>query len=388
MSERSWSASRAQGHPAFPPPNIQKFNGATHSLGRNQQTPSPFHGNQQTSHTFLENQSATHTLRRNPQTIHSLNASQPTAHSFSGNQQTVHSPNENRPPSRSLSRNQHSNQSLGGNHYSNGAAYYNRHQDTAATLKQTQEELKAARAERQKDQSHIRYLESKVEELEERVAKQKVTIAHQSKTISTPHRRGSLPFETPPSVRPGSHRSTYDQPPPPFGLSNLTNSVPRGSHNTTVNNTHPLPPKPAVSLGSPPQPLPTSIRRPINSTALVPVRDSEDGPDFVRKFQTIFQETEEFCKQYANVPSVYNDARLDQSIKDTLIHASEATLAGPLMNSNNSRFFLVAKVMNFVIASEYLTQKVVKGFNIASDAVIEGNLDQIYDGKSPFDISD
>ncbi|KAJ9219517.1 hypothetical protein DTO271D3_745 [Paecilomyces variotii] len=240
------------------------------------------------------------------------------------------------------------------------------HQATLRQLEQAQIELDDARKTIRRNNDTIRRLQSQISELEETIQRQKITISNQSKTISDPKskRPASVPM-TP--LRHGSQESPFgnvrgqpsifDQTPPKFELP-VDAPTSGGSMGSAAHQQLRLSPAPDGA---------TSFM----STHSFPHLDyNRISTGFVSRFQELWRKSEVFGQVHANLPDVRKDSKVDQRVKNYLMVISDTHGAFNLLGTDDTRFHLVAKAINFYLVREVLKITVVKGFDSVTDSEI------------------
>ena len=225
-----------------------------------------------------------------------------------------------------------------------------------------------------------------MKKLEEQTAKQKVTIKVQSdqiaqralgsKSSTTPHRPSATKSTTTPHQAgppPASSRDTYSQPPPTFN--------PQTSHATPLQRSDqppPPPPSAMVRQQSNPVPPPSSIQagpsrntqiiqhpssQPRESRGLVQIPGVESTIELANEFTRIFNLSETWARNYANVPDTRKDENLPSELQNSVDSFTNRESAADLLSSGSTRFFAVAKLMNYQISTTALRPVIAKGFH-------------------------
>ncbi|KAI9874037.1 MAG: hypothetical protein M1830_010263, partial [Pleopsidium flavum] len=251
-----------------------------------------------------------------------------------------------------------------------------------------------------KEQTHL------IDDYEKKIEQQKRTIQVQSDTISgkqhasergdrgdrvdrrllmTPshHRETQHTYqEDTPTAAPTARRVRIsDQPPPPFPIRRSEpndSRVPPNLRSQHSSNTQALvrygdeaPPQPQQGLGS-------------NLLALVPYDDtSSANTEYLAHLQYIFNLSEAWARNHANIPDASRDSRIPESVKATLETLSDLSLAPTLLRNANTRHFLVAKVINHCLAIEIFKIGIFKGFSNDTDHQLQLTKSRIFQ-NTPF----
>jgi hypothetical protein len=273
---------------------------------------------------------------------------------------------------------------------------------------QIQRELDGSRSQMVQDEGTMGHLRRRIEELEELVQKQKATIANQSKAISDPrtgrrqqqnqqqnqpkqpgngivypatphhnHQGPSAPYQTPASMR-SQHSvasaNVFDCPPPRFELQAVNGAAPAPGPGTGPA-TAPGPSTNAFGNGIP------HVTGPRLHFTYAEIE--KHSTDLGKRLQGLFGKMEQWGQAHANVPNVYRDSRLEKRVKEYIMSVSDASTASHLLGNVKTRYFLVAKAINFYLVNEVLKITAVRGFDAVVDAEIEGLKGQLFPGKLP-----
>lgn len=267
-------------------------------------------------------------------------------------------------------------------------------------LRRVEAELDVSQKQMVEDADTIKHLHWKIAELESLVNKQKQTISNQSKALSdpkilrkkhsaagilaiTPHRQGSGLVKSPFSTN--ENHGVYEHPPPAFSLRSSSSTISRVS----------LPPP---SPAGPSHPFGNDHQGGLSPTRTLHPRDSSGSlvspssahfdlgkgiTDFASKFQDLWTNTETFGQVHANVPNIYRDSKLDKQVKEYLMATSDKMSASRLLANPATRYFLIAKLINFYLVRDVLKITVVKEFDAMADTEIGQIKKQMFPGK-PF----
>lgn len=104
--------------------------------------------------------------------------------------------------------------------------------------------------------------------------------------------------------------------------------------------------------------------------------------EIASRFRELWAKTELFGQIHANTPNAFKDSHLDIRVKDYVMSVSDKHGASSLLDSPATRFFLVAKAINFFLAREVLKTTMIRGFNDQVDAEILSLKEQITPGQS------
>ena len=127
---------------------------------------------------------------------------------------------------------------------------------------------------------------------------------------------------------------------------------------------------------------PVASPNPQISMALVRVAEPSYDPGFAAKFQTLFTMADRYAFAHVNFPSSTKDSWLNSSIKDRLTKASLPVSPYSFMSNAQTRYLMVAKILNGWICKHILKATSFKGFDKEADARIDHNRNQIYASKS------
>lgn len=262
-----------------------------------------------------------------------------------------------------------------------------KHRATLQQLEQAQIELDDARKTINRNNDIIHRLQVQIAALEETIQKQKITISNQSKTISDPKslrskRSGAgLPttplrptgLETPFANNRGQP-SVFDQPPPRFELPTNINgpmNVPSSGGS--------LAPVAHQQLGL--SPVPDSAPSSMSTRSFPHIDFNRTLAEFVSRSQELWRKAEVFGQMHANFPDVRKDSKVEQRLKDYLMAISDKYNASTLLGKEETRFYVVAKAINFYLVRDVLKITVVKGFDPVVDAEIGQIKNQLFPGK-------
>jgi hypothetical protein len=119
---------------------------------------------------------------------------------------------------------------------------------------------------------------------------------------------------------------------------------------------------------------------PAMSMALVKVTNAAQDLGFSAKFEKLFTMSERYAWSHINFPSSAKDRMLSTYIKGTLTQvAGEAT--GNLMSTGQTRYHIVARVINQWICKHVLTRSCFGGLDHDVDKKIEMHAGSIYQCK-------
>lgn len=104
-----------------------------------------------------------------------------------------------------------------------------------------------------------------------------------------------------------------------------------------------------------------------NMGALIIQGDSSPQVEWSAEFTQFFRLTEEWARNYANVPDRKVDESLSQSLIGAFARLSDDSLVMPLLASGSSRYFLIAKLINSYISSDLFRPQAVRGYSIMYD---------------------
>lgn len=92
--------------------------------------------------------------------------------------------------------------------------------------------------------------------------------------------------------------------------------------------------------------------------------------EFPTELNQLFQLSEAWARNFANVPDTTRDKALPRSLTDTFCRFSHTSLAFGLLSSGSTRYFLIAKVINKWVTDHLLKHNLVRGYSFATDNAI------------------
>jgi hypothetical protein len=116
------------------------------------------------------------------------------------------------------------------------------------------------------------------------------------------------------------------------------------------------------------------------STVLVGVRNTAEDLGFPAKFQALFVMSERYAFSHINFPSSAKDAMLSSYNKAKLEQVA-ASSAGNLMSNGQTRYHIVARVMNQWISKHILRRTCFSGLDKDIDANIQMHAGSIYQSE-------
>ena len=220
-----------------------------------------------------------------------------------------------------------------------------------------------------------------IKKANEKIAKQAVTIKVQSDQIAqrasstnkvtiTPHRRGPSP---------GPYSSVYNQPPPTFNPQgdSVTPSRPSGPSASAVSTSRrqSVPDAGCVSFEvdipqhnsiPPKNPMPG-----IGGSHLSQIREIESTVDLAFEIKHVFILSETWSRNYANDPPERgHEPDLPAKLTACIMQFTNSKMAEKLMSSGLTRYFCVAKLINYQITTLAFRPLLVKGFTAHYDNTI------------------
>ena len=106
-----------------------------------------------------------------------------------------------------------------------------------------------------------------------------------------------------------------------------------------------------------------------------------NGSDFANKFLSLWHKTETFGVLYGNNPNDHRDSEIDHKVKEYVMSASDRSAASALLGHESTRFFLVAKAINYFLTMVVLRVSVIRGFDSTADSEIGQIKGIMYPGK-------
>ena len=282
--------------------------------------------------------------------------------------------------------------------------------DIVATVSELREALAVAKADVERLRESLNAAEGRCSALIAQKVQMEKTIKVQSEQISkkpevnntTPHRhnpaaqpflhsdavtvtpdpRSAIHSQPPPSYKPRRTQPSSSYAPPP--LLHHQSSTIRASITSSQDAHAPLAVAHQQGFGAQ---LPGKYGKASGSTmhhdlaaemgALVLQDGQAVDVDFPAEFQQLFALTESWARNYANVPDAARDQALPESLKNSFMQLSHASLAQGLISSGSTRYFLVAKILNNYFTTEVLRIGLIKGISPAHDARIGNAKGQI-----------
>ena len=245
-----------------------------------------------------------------------------------------------------------------------GARLYRANQVAYGEISALKAQLRSAEAENAKLLGDLGRLTKEGEEsqttirkLEEQISKQKVTIKVQSDQIaqrttpSRPPTSGDLPSLQTTPTRSGGHQPTTPMsrqrsgPPPARQIGYQTTDRP---------------------LAIEPNPPPPAQR----GQQLARIQEAEPSIELGADFTKIFRLTETWARNYTNAPDEVTDRSLPPNIISGVKQFTDPQTAWDLMSSANTRYLMVAKLINFQLTTLPFRPLVVKGFTDYYDGKI------------------
>jgi len=126
----------------------------------------------------------------------------------------------------------------------------------------------------------------------------------------------------------------------------------------------------------------TDMPNTFQSQTLVRLSESMVDPDLKQALQKIFDMSEKYAYAHANHPSTAGDNALPQAIKEKLMKAAGSHNAFPLMTTPQTRYLLVARVVNQWLVKHVMKYNTYTGFDKRADQAIEKAKSQIYECKN------
>ena len=226
-----------------------------------------------------------------------------------------------------------------------------------------------------------------MKKLQEQYSKQKITIKVQSdqiaqrgsitKSATTPHRAGSTN---------GVFNDIYAQPPPAYNA--------RVDDASQAQRAGP-PPHPDPMARQPSAPLllrdsfpssycrghaitPQPSRQAYDGNQLVQIPEYETSIELGAEFTHIFKLTENWTRNYMNAPDPRKDDAIPPDLRASLAQYTNAEIAMRLMSSGSTRYFAIAKLINYKLSMLAFRPMLVKGFTPYYDKKISEMRSQFY----------
>jgi hypothetical protein len=121
---------------------------------------------------------------------------------------------------------------------------------------------------------------------------------------------------------------------------------------------------------------------PATSLALVPTSTVGQDLGFTARFGKVFHMAERYSFAHVNFPSTARDGMLPTSIKEKLQEVAGFRMAGPLMSNGQTRYYVVAGIINNWLEKHVLNRSAFCGFDGRFDFNVKNASDQIYQCKS------
>lgn len=115
-----------------------------------------------------------------------------------------------------------------------------------------------------------------------------------------------------------------------------------------------------------------------NKSALVPFDGGAKEAKMKQSFQGLIDEVFAFAHKHVNTPSTQGDSNMPATLKSHLLHLASKTSANRIMSNQNTRYFLVGKlILDFIINQAFLESSFV-GFDGEIDNAIRAARSRIY----------
>ena len=101
--------------------------------------------------------------------------------------------------------------------------------------------------------------------------------------------------------------------------------------------------------------------------AIVVQGDGSTQVAWPSEFSQFFKLTEDWARNYANVPDRTADKDLPSGLRDAFSKQSDLSLVDPLLASGSTRYFLVAKLLNSYMSTDLFRTQSSRGFSEAFD---------------------
>lgn len=145
-------------------------------------------------------------------------------------------------------------------------------------------------------------------------------------------------------------------------------TVQQGTPNTSSNSSGILVPNPPPTT---PARTDSAISRPRSlKDAMTPHHEGTQQGRMASGYQAFFDVVVDFAYKYVNHPSTTRDSQMPQSLKTILLNASTSHTAFGLMSSEQTRYFLVTKIMIQWIQDNLLSGKSFSGLDKEVDETI------------------
>ncbi|KAK5945488.1 hypothetical protein PMZ80_002693 [Knufia obscura] len=120
-----------------------------------------------------------------------------------------------------------------------------------------------------------------------------------------------------------------------------------------------------------------------NSGALVPVTGSSKEAKMTQSFQALHDEVVRFAYRHINVPSTHGDSNAPQYLKDRLMELATTTTAHRIMSNQNTRYFLIAKLILAWFLDEVFQEAAFAGFDSNIDNAVRNARSKIFHDTPP-----
>ena len=190
---------------------------------------------------------------------------------------------------------------------------------------------------------------------------------HQDALLTKPDPRALTYGQAPPTYNSRRTQASNSYAPPT--LRPQQNSVIRASSTSSPDDVRP-PTRQQSFVGQSRVPFsaaPGHNELPTNMNALVLQTEDAAEVDFPTELNYLFKLSETWARNYANVPDHGRDQEIPKSLVDSFMRVSNQSVAYGLLTSGSSRYFLVAKLINFWVTENFLKITLVKGFSSSTD---------------------
>jgi len=197
---------------------------------------------------------------------------------------------------------------------------------------------------------------------------------------SSPYRQAD-PFSTPHS-QPRVGATSFGSPMPINQMQALSMNEPATGRGGNRGFTTPPRQQQGVTNARPSQSAARSVSQ-MSSTeknkgALVPFDGGAKEAKMKQSFQGLIDEAFAFAHKHVNTPSTQGDSNMPAALKSHLLHLASKTSANRIMSNQNTRYFLVGKlILDFIINQAFLENSFV-GFDGEIDNAIRAARSRIY----------
>lgn len=115
-----------------------------------------------------------------------------------------------------------------------------------------------------------------------------------------------------------------------------------------------------------------------NKGALVPLAGDTKEAKMKQSFQALIDEAVVFAHKHVNMPSTQGDSNMPENLKSYLLNLASKTTANRIMSNQNTRYFLVGKLILEFIINQVFPENSFFGFNGEIDNAIRVARSKLY----------